>query len=182
MSIHTLARTCALSLAVAAAAARAQAPAARSPLSAADVAGEYELVRIGDQRLPAVVFRVRVRSDHLRLLPDGRYTRTGRTDVCLPDGRCSARAGTARGTWRVTPGGELELRSEREEAAPEAGEADGRQLRFFSYEGSKRVLGAVYERAPAGAAGERGPDPGRQPPNDPLQLSGPAGTPGAPAG
>jgi|SRR5262245_49093023 len=121
-------------------------PAGPRGLAPADLAGEYELTRIGTQPLPASPFpgRVTVFSGHLQLLADLRYTSIGRSEVCVL-GTCTTRTDTTGGTWLVLQSGELYFDSQQGYSwPPPPVEADGREIRFYTL--GDKILQSVYER------------------------------------
>jgi hypothetical protein len=112
---------------------------------AANIAGDYELIRIGNQPLPASTSRrVTVFSGHLQLLTNSRYTATGRSEICVL-GACTTRTDTTRGTWLVLQGGGLYFDSEQSYGwPPPPVEADGHEIRFYT--SGDKILQSVYER------------------------------------
>jgi hypothetical protein len=115
-------------------------------LTVEEIAGEYELTRVGTQRLPANPSgRVTVYSGQLSLGTDLRYVRTVRAQLCVPTGSCTTETGIGRGTWLILRDGTLYLDPEQGYSWPPPPiEADGREVRF--YIPGDRLLGEVYER------------------------------------
>lgn len=121
-------------------------PVAPRVLTVEEIAGEYELVRVGTRPVPTNANgRVTIFSGHLSLGRDLRYVRTVRAETCVPTRACTTGTAVDRETWLILRDGSLYLDGEQGYAwPPQPIEADGREVRF--YLAGDRILDEVYER------------------------------------
>lgn len=117
-------------------------------LGISDIAGEYELTRIGSQVLPAQTFpgRVTVFSGHLELLANLRFTQRTRSELCLFNS-CTMQTDTVRGTWELLQDGTLYFDAELSYSWPPPRvevHDRGREIRFFAR--GDTVPGFMYVR------------------------------------
>jgi len=120
----------------------------RGKPAGSQIAGEYELVRYFGQALPADNFgRGTVEAKHLSLLPDQRFTRTYRGEICIL-GSCGRADGSESGVWMILADGTLYLDSTPSTSWPPPRiVADGREVRVMIPSGNNQFsLSEVYQR------------------------------------